>query len=76
MSQGLQKAGNMLHPITSQNVKEYTLVIQGTEIEVGVETIWYAWTFNGTVQGPTLKARTGETVRITVINNHNITHSS
>ncbi len=74
VSQGLQKAGNILRPIASQNVREYTLVIQGTEIEVGEKTVWHAWTFNGTVQGPTLKARTGETVRITVINNHNITH--
>ena len=39
-----------------QKVREYTLVIEATDIQVSDNAIWHAWTFNGTVPAPTLHA--------------------
>lgn len=58
-----------------QKVREYTLVIEATDIQVSDNAIWHAWTFNGTVPAPTLRANQGELLKVRVINNHNLTHS-
>ncbi len=58
-----------------QKVREYTLVIEATDIQVSDNAIWHAWTYNGTVPAPTITVNQGELLRIRVINNHNLTHS-
>jgi FtsP/CotA-like multicopper oxidase with cupredoxin domain len=58
-----------------QKVREYTLVIEATDIQVSDNAVWHAWTYNGTVPAPTLKAKQGDLLRVRVINNHNLTHS-
>jgi len=58
-------------PIT----RYYTLVIEGANIPEGPNAIWHAWTFNGTVPGPTLYATAGDTLVVTVYNKLNLTHS-
>lgn len=58
-----------------QKVREYTLVIEATDIEVSPTAVWHAWTFNGTIPAPTLRVQEGELLRVRVINNHNLTHS-
>ncbi len=58
-----------------QPVREYTLIIEGTDIQVSDSAIWHAWTFNGTIPAPTLRASQGELLKIRVINNHDIAHS-
>ena len=58
-----------------QPAREYTLIIDGTDIQVSDSAIWHAWTFNGTVPAPTLRASQGELLKIRVINNHDIAHS-
>lgn len=75
VGQIVQKAGDsVLRPATAQNVVEYTLIIQPVKMKVG-DTVWEAWTYNGTVPSPTLKGKVGEIMRIKVFNKHNITHS-
>jgi FtsP/CotA-like multicopper oxidase with cupredoxin domain len=56
-------------------VRSYSLDIVAVDIEVGEGTVWHAWTFNGTVPGPTLEVMVGETLRVTVHNKHTLTHS-
>ena len=58
-----------------QKVREYTLVIEATDIQVSDTAVWHAWTYNGTVPAPTLYVKQGELLRVKVINNHNLTHS-
>jgi len=58
-----------------RTVREYTLVIQEKVFDFGGGNRWRAWTYNGTVPGPTLRVRKGEILRVRVINRHNRTHS-
>jgi len=58
-----------------QPVREYTLIIEQTDIQISDTAVWHAWTFNGTVPAPTLMVNQGELLRVRVINNHNLTHS-
>ena len=58
-----------------QPVKEYTLIIEQTDIQISDTAIWHAWTYNGTVPAPTLTVNQGDLLRVRVINNHDVTHS-
>ena len=51
-----------------RTVREYELVAEDTEIEVAPGVFYPAWTFNGGVPGPTLRAREGDRVRVTFKN--------
>ena len=57
------------------SVHEYTLKIIPTDINYGGANVWHAWTFNGTVPGPTLKVNVGEMLRVRVINRHDMVQS-
>ena len=59
----------------AETVQEYTLEIVPKDIDYGGGAVWHAWTFNGTVPGPTLKVTAGETLRVRVINRHDMVHS-
>jgi manganese oxidase len=61
-----------------QTVREFTLIAsdQNQTIEVmdgGYE--FPAWTFNGTVPGPTMRVTEGDLVRITLVNDNSSEHS-
>ncbi|MFB5624785.1 MAG: multicopper oxidase domain-containing protein, partial [Nitrosopumilus sp.] len=74
----VQEAQQIVSPVAEaeeQKVREYTLVIEATDFEVSPTAVWHAWTFNGTIPAPTLRAQEGELLRVRVINNHNLTHS-
>ncbi|MDH5698008.1 MAG: multicopper oxidase domain-containing protein, partial [Nitrosopumilus sp.] len=58
-----------------QPVKEYTLIIEQTDIQISDNAVWHAWTYNGTVPAPTLMVKQGDLLRVRVINNHDVTHS-
>ncbi|MCA9827370.1 MAG: multicopper oxidase domain-containing protein [Nitrosopumilus sp.] len=58
-----------------QPVKEYTLIIEQTDIQISDTAVWHAWTYNGTVPTPTLMVNQEDLLRIRVINNHDLTHS-
>jgi manganese oxidase len=49
-------------------VREWTLVAEDKEIEVAPGIRFPAWTYNGRIPGPTLRAREGELLRITFVN--------
>jgi FtsP/CotA-like multicopper oxidase with cupredoxin domain len=48
--------------------REYELVAVDREIEIAPGIFFPAWTFNGQVPGPTLRATEGDRVRVTFIN--------
>ena len=49
-------------------VRSWTLVAQDKEIQVAPGISFAAWTYNGRIPGPTLRAREGERLRITFVN--------
>jgi len=49
-------------------LREYRLVAVDREIEIAPGVYFPAWTFNGQVPGPTLRATEGDRVRVTFIN--------
>ncbi len=75
----------VIRPALAQGTRDYTLVVQQKDIAVAPgsdkvmgtsdDTVWHAWTYNGTVPGPTLKGKVGEILRVTLINNLNLNHS-
>lgn len=56
-------------------IREFSLDIVGADIDMGAGAVWHAWTFNGTIPGPTLTANVGDILRITVNNNLDLVHS-
>ncbi|HKZ89508.1 MAG TPA: multicopper oxidase domain-containing protein [Thermoplasmata archaeon] len=64
-----------LPSVRAQTVREFSLTIEPASIEIAPGLTWQAWTYNGTVPGPTLRMRVGDLVRIHLTNNHNLTHS-
>jgi len=60
--------------VRGQTVRNYTLIAQVTTMTVGTTT-WDTWTYNGTVPGPTLIGKVGDTLRVTLINQANLIHS-
>jgi nitrite reductase (NO-forming) len=52
-----------------------TLAAIDTTIEIASGVQYQAWTFGGTVPGPILHVRQGQTVNVTFVNNGNMTHS-
>ncbi len=56
-------------------VREWEIVAQDREIEVAPGVKYAAWTYNGRVPGPTLRAREGESLRIRLINGSEHPHT-
>ena len=55
-------------------VREFFMDIKPADVDYGTG-VWHAWTYNGTVPGPTLTANVGDVIRVTVRNTMNLTHS-
>lgn len=53
---------------SGQTLREFKLDAYDREIEIAPGVFFPAWTFNGTVPAPTLRAREGERVRVTLLN--------
>jgi manganese oxidase len=51
-----------------RTLREWTVVAQDKEIEVAPGVKYAAWTYNGRVPGPTLRANEGDLMRVTFIN--------
>jgi nitrite reductase (NO-forming) len=51
------------------------LAATDTTVEIASGVQYQAWTFGGTVPGPILHVRQGQTVNVTFVNNANMTHS-
>ena len=57
-------------------LREFTIVADDRKtIEVSPGVFYNAWTFNGTIPGPTLRATEGDLVRVHFINNGTMPHS-
>ena len=52
----------------ANGVREWEIVAEDKEIEVAPGVKYAAWTYNGRVPGPTLRAREGERLRINFVN--------
>ena len=65
-----------LAPATPQgNTVNLTLTVKEQLVTIGPGVAYHAWTFNGTVPGPVLRVRQGQTVHFTLINDGNMPHS-
>jgi len=60
---------------SGQVLREFKLVASDKEIEVAPGVRFAAWTYNGRIPGPTLRAREGERVRITFVNGSSHQHT-
>src|SRR5690606_34079325 len=61
--------GQDLEPtITPDGYKEWTLTAEIVEWEVSPGQVVEAWTYNGTVPGPTLRGEVGDKIRVRLIN--------
>jgi FtsP/CotA-like multicopper oxidase with cupredoxin domain len=58
-----------------RTIREFTVVSEDKEIEIFPGVIFPAWTFNGTVPGPTLRCTEGDLIRIHYTNNGEHPHS-
>src|SRR5262245_66244978 len=56
-------------------LREWTLVAGDKEIEVAPGVRYPAWTYNGRVPGPTLRAREGELLRVRFVNGSEHPHT-
>jgi len=61
-------AGRTRRSASGQVIREWTLVAEDKVIEVAPGIRFAAWTYNGRIPGPTLRAREGERLRITFVN--------
>ncbi len=67
---------NFFPASAEKRIVEVTLEAYSKPIEVAPGKFVEMWTYNGTVPGPTIRASVGDTVRIKLINKHNISHSA
>lgn len=56
-------------------LREYEIVAVDREIEIAPGVFFPAWTFNGQVPGPTIRARQGDRVRINFLNQGSHPHT-
>jgi FtsP/CotA-like multicopper oxidase with cupredoxin domain len=56
-------------------LREYWVVLQNREIEIAPGLVFPAWTYNGQVPGPTIRATVGDTVRIHFTNGGDRPHT-
>jgi nitrite reductase (NO-forming) len=64
-----------LPPASAETTKHITLEVKDVNLEVAPGVVMKAWTFNGTVPGPTLHVRQGDTVEFTLVNKGSTDHS-
>src|SRR5918992_2312530 len=60
--------GEVSKDASGRTVREYELVAVNKEIEVAPGVMFPAWTYNGRVPGPTIRATEGDRIRIRFVN--------
>ncbi|QLH09956.1 multicopper oxidase domain-containing protein [Candidatus Nitrosotenuis sp. DW1] len=69
-------AENSIHAsLAISQTREYTIIAQDTTLEIAPGVRVEAWTFNGTVPGPTIRATEGDRVIIHFINESHLPHT-
>jgi len=64
-----------LLPAAPAHIKEFRIPIKDATIRIADSVRYHGWTFGGTVPGPVLHVRQGDSVRITVVNESPMPHS-
>ena len=64
-----------LAPVSDADVKEFRIPIEDATLHIADGVTYQGWTFGGTVPGPVLRARVGDKVRVTVVNETPMPHS-
>ncbi|MBD3784655.1 MAG: multicopper oxidase domain-containing protein [Micrococcales bacterium] len=64
-----------LPPLTSERVHRVTLQVEEVELEVAPGVRQKRWTYGGSVPGPTLHGRVGDTFVVTLVNRAGMGHS-
>ncbi len=59
----------------NKTVREYSLEIREKVFDYGGGNRWTAWTYNGSVPGPTLRVKAGEILRVRVTNHLTRVHT-
>lgn len=72
---GFRAVDPALPALSASTVHAITLTAQEVELEVAPGIRQKRWTFNGTVPGPTLHGRVGDTFVITLVNDGSMGHS-
>ena len=67
--------GTVSKDSSGNTVREYELVTSDKEIEIAPGVFFPAWTYNGRVPGPTIRATEGDRLRITLVNASSHPHS-
>jgi FtsP/CotA-like multicopper oxidase with cupredoxin domain len=67
--------GTTRRTVAGRVVREWEIVAQDREIEVAPGVRYEAWTYNGRVPGPTLRAREGELLRVRLVNGSEHPHT-
>ncbi|HYK52119.1 MAG TPA: multicopper oxidase domain-containing protein [Candidatus Eremiobacteraceae bacterium] len=65
----------LLPPLPSGNVVHVDLVLLDRDVEIAPDMHYRAWTFNGTVPGPVIHAKVGDTIDVTLTNKAMMGHS-
>ncbi len=58
-----------------RTLREFSIVAVDKEIEIAPGVFFPAWTYNGRVPGPTLRATEGDRIRVTFVNNGSHPHT-
>lgn len=64
-----------LLPASVAPIKEFTIPITDTGLEIASGVRYDGWTFGGTVPGPVMRVREGDLVRVKVVNQTPMPHS-
>jgi FtsP/CotA-like multicopper oxidase with cupredoxin domain len=56
-------------------VREYEFAVINKKIEVAPDVFFPAWTYNGRVPGPTIRATQGDRIRVTLVNSSDHPHT-
>ena len=64
-----------LAPAGPETTKQITLEVKDVNLEVAPGVVVRAWTFNGTVPGPAIHVRQGDTIEFTLVNHGTTDHS-
>lgn len=64
-----------LPPLQAGNVVHVDLVLLDRDVEIAPGMMYKAWTFNGTVPGPVIHAKVGDTIDVTLTNKAMMGHS-
>ncbi len=62
-------------PAQRGRVRDYTLTAIDTDVEIAPGVFFPAWTYNGTIPGPVIRATEGDTLRVRFVNHGSHPHT-